>query len=62
MSQRTYFVIAGAFFIADAVFHAIRLGLWFEGGYLMQIPLWISPVAIIFSGFFGWHGLKMGVR
>ena len=55
-------MIAGAFFIADAVFHAIRLGLWFDGGYLMQIPLWISPLAIIFSGFFGWQGLKMGVR
>jgi hypothetical protein len=62
MNQKTYFRIAGAFFLADVVFHVIRLAVWLGTTHTMEFPLWISPIAIIFSGFFAWQGLTMGMR
>jgi hypothetical protein len=62
MDQKTYLRIAGAFFLADVIFHAIRLAVWLGAGEMMEFPLWISPIAIIFSGFFAWQGLRLGMR
>lgn len=58
VNPKTYFTIAGVFFIADAVGHMIRLILWWQTGYIMQIPLWLSFIAVFFSGFLGWQGLR----
>lgn len=59
MSKKTYFTIAGVFFLADVIFHAIRLTVWWTAGDTMEFPLWISPLAIIFSGIFAWQGFRL---
>jgi hypothetical protein len=60
--MRVVLLYAGVFFLADVFFHVLRLGAWLTSGDIMQFPLWISPVAIIFNGFFGWQLLKMRVQ
>ena len=57
-----YLRIAGVFFLADVIFHAIRLFVWWSAGLTMEFLLWISPMAVIFSGFFAWKFFSVGMR
>ena len=62
MSKKTYFIIAGAFFLADVIFHAIRVYVVWTSGDDMQFPLWVSYGAILWSGFFAWQGFKLASK
>jgi hypothetical protein len=63
MNQKTYFRIAGVFFLADAILHAIRLIAWWKLGFVPDFfPLWVSPIAVLFSGCMGLIGLGLGMR
>lgn len=59
MNQKTFFVFVGTFFLADVIFHLIRLAVWQSTGLVMEFPLWITPIAIIFNGFLAWQALRL---
>jgi hypothetical protein len=63
MDQKMYLRIAGVFFLADALLHATRLIAWWKLGFVPDFfPLWISPIAVVFSGCMGLLGLWLGTR
>jgi hypothetical protein len=57
-----YLRIAGVFFLADTTFHVLRLTIWSATSYTMNEPLWLSYLAMLFSGFFAWKFLSTGMR
>lgn len=60
MSQHAFNVTAGVIFLIIAVLHAIRLFLRWEaviGGW--TVPVWISGVAIVVSGYLAYTGLRL---
>ncbi len=63
MSQRVFAFATGAVFLLIALLHALRLIFGWEAildGRVM--PLWMSWVAIVISGYFAVQGLRLSQR
>jgi hypothetical protein len=63
MSQKTFSLAAGLVFLVIALMHVLRLALRWDvlvGGW--AVPMWISGVAIVISGYLASEGLKFGNR
>ncbi len=61
MNQRTFTLMAGAVFSLIAVLHVLRLLFGWEaviGGW--NVPLWVSWVAIVVSGYLASTAFRVG--
>lgn len=59
MRARTYFTIAATFFLADVIFHVLRVFVSWTMGIDMELPLWVSYGAILWSGLLAWQGFRL---
>ena len=60
MTQRTYTQITGMFFGLIALLHIFRFLQGWEatiGGW--QVPLWLSVVGVVVTGFLAWSAWKL---
>lgn len=60
MNQKKYNLISGIFFMMIAVLHLLRLVFSWEaviGGW--TVPLWLSVVAFMISGFLAYEGFRL---
>ena len=58
MSQKTFSLVAGVFFLLIAVGHVLRI--IFDQSVVVQgtsIPMWASWIALVVSGFLAYEGL-----
>jgi hypothetical protein len=63
MSQITFSLVAGIFFLLIAVMHVLRLGLKLEVALNGRpVPMWVNWLALVIAGFLAFEGLKLGGR
>lgn len=58
MNQKTYFTVTGLIFLVMAILHAARITYGWEAiinGW--NVPLWLSWVAFVVSGYLAYRGL-----
>jgi hypothetical protein len=63
MSQKTFSLVAGVFFSLVALAHALRIV--FSAPVVVAntaIPLWVSWIALVVTGFLGYEGLRLARR
>ena len=63
MNQRTFSFAAGAFFLLIALGHILRIAFGLtvivDG---RDIPMWVSWVATIVTGYLSWEGFRLGKK
>jgi hypothetical protein len=60
MSQKTFSLVAGVFFLLVALGHALRVA--FGASVVIQntpIPMWVSWVALIVAGYLAYQGFRL---
>jgi hypothetical protein len=60
MSQKTFSLVAGVFFLLVALGHALRVP--FGASVVIQntpIPMWVSWVALIVAGYLAYQGFRL---
>ena len=60
MSQKNFCLVAGLVFLLVAVMHALRFALGWHvtfGGW--TVPMWVSWVALVITGFLAYQGLRL---
>lgn len=63
MDGKTFSFVVGIIFIVISLLHWARIIYGWEaviGGWI--VPLWISWVALIVSGYLGYEGLRLGLK
>jgi hypothetical protein len=63
MGQKAFSVTAGAIFFTIALLHAVRLLYGWEaviGG--LEVPTWVSWLALVISAYLSYAGLSLGRR
>ena len=61
MSQKTVSRVAGVFFLLIALAHALRIA--FLASIVIQntsIPMFVSVVAVVITGYLAYEGLRLG--
>jgi CHASE2 domain-containing sensor protein len=63
MNQKVFSLVAGLIFLVVALAHALRLVF---GWHVMlqgwSVPVWVSWIAFLISGFLGYEGLRLSRR
>jgi len=63
MNQKLFSLVAGLIFLVVAVMHALRLVLlWPVTVVGWSVPIWISWIAFLISGFLAYEGLRLSRR
>jgi hypothetical protein len=60
MSQKTFSLVAGVFFLLVALAHVLRIAL--SASVVIQntsIPMWASWIALVVTGYFAYEGLRL---
>jgi hypothetical protein len=63
MSQKTFSLVAGVFFLVIALAHVLRIA--FGASIVIQdvsIPMWVSVIAFIVAGYLAYQGLRLSRR
>lgn len=61
MSQKTFSLVAGVFFLLIALAHALRIV--FGASIVIQntsIPMWVSVIAVVLTVYLAYEGLRLG--
>ena len=60
MSQKTFSLVAGVFFLLIALAHVLRVA--FGASVVVQstaIPMWASVVAVVVAGYLAYEGIRL---
>lgn len=61
MNQKLFSLVAGSIFLVVALAHALRLVFgWHVVLQGWTVPLWVSWIALVISGFLAYEGLALG--
>jgi hypothetical protein len=63
MSQKTFSLVAGVFFLLIALAHVLRIA--FGASVVVQntsIPTWASAVAVVITGYLAYEGIRLARR
>jgi hypothetical protein len=63
MDKKTYVAVTTMVFLIVALLHLARLFAGWDaviGGW--EVPLWVSWLALLVSGFLAWSGFKLATR
>ncbi len=63
IQQKTYFTVVSTIFLIIAVLHLLRIVLgWYAeiGGW--SVPIWLSWIALIISGYLAFAGFKLAKK
>ena len=63
MSQKTFSLVAGVFFLLIAAVHVLRIA--FSVSVVVQntsIPMWASVIAVVVAGYLSYEGLRLARR
>ena len=63
MSQKTFSLVAGAFFLLVALAHVLRIAL--SASVVIQntsIPMWASWIALVVTGYLAYEGFRLSRR
>ena len=63
MSQKTFSLVAGVFFLLVALGHVLRIA--FGASVVVEgfsIPMWASWIAFFVTGFLAYEGFRLGRR
>ena len=61
MSQKTFSLVAGVFFLLIALAHVLRIA--YGASVVVQntsIPMWASVIAVVVTGYLAYEGLRLG--
>jgi uncharacterized membrane protein len=61
MSQKTFLLVAGVFFLLIALAHLLRIA--FGASVVVQntsIPMWASWIAFVVTGYLAYEGIQLG--
>lgn len=63
MSQKAFFLTAGAVFVLLALAHVIRILLGVALViYDIPIPMWASGIAFVIAGYLGYEGFRLALK
>jgi hypothetical protein len=63
MNQKLFSLVAGLIFLVVAVIHALRLIFsWHVTFVGWAVPIWVSWIAFLVSGFLAYEGLRLSRR
>jgi hypothetical protein len=60
MSQKTFSLVAGVFFMLIAVAHVLRIA--YGASVVVQntsIPMWASVIAVVVAGYLAYEGIRL---
>ena len=63
MSQKTFSLVAGVFFLLIALAHVLRIA--FGASVVVQntsVPMWASVIAVVVAGYLAYEGIRLSQR
>jgi hypothetical protein len=63
MSQKTFSMVAGVFFLLIALAHVLRIT--FGASIVIEntsIPMWASVIAVVVAGYLAYEGILLSLR